>query len=309
MANTYNVCNKLQAIADAITQGGGGGGGTTVIANPTGTPTADLDTVQIGQVIYDIPGSGGGGGSAYREDIIFTGSSTDTSPITLTADINYYDLLQFVVTYTEHKVTETFEIPVDYFVNNYTYSTFSDIHNTDNISLTLAGNEWFRIARGQTDTQLQFMKGSNFYLKSVIGIKLPRGAGSDEAVDINYDNTISGLIATNVQDAIDENADSISTLNSNITKNVLDTYVDISGYDSTNNKYTIPDDGYLEIGANGQTSQWNANFNGGLVMYVNGGYNSAWNIQSMFVRKGMQVHISAKTGSGHARYFKLKSST
>lgn len=104
-------------------------------------------------------------------------------------------------------------------------------------------------------------------------------------------------------------ADDVNTLNSNMTKNVLDTYVDISGYASTNNKYTIPDDGYLEIGANGQTSQWNANFDGGLVMYVNGGYNSAWNIQSMFVRKGMQVYMSTKTGSGHARYFKLKSST
>ena len=105
-----------------------------------------------------------------------------------------------------------------------------------------------------------------------------------------------------------EKSDIVSEINSNLTKNVLDTYVDISGYASTNNKYTIPDDGYLEIGANGQTSQWNANFDGGLVMYVNGGYN-AWNIQSMFVRKGMQVYISSKTGSGHARYFKLKSAT
>ena len=136
------------------------------------------------------------------------------------------------------------------------------------------------------------------------------------AAGTSYDNSTSGLTATNVQAAIDEidtnvdaNTSAISTLNSNLTKNVLDTYVDISGYASTNNKYTIPDDGYLEIGANGQTSQWNANFDGGLVMYLNGGYNSAWNIQSMFVRKGMQVYISSKTGSGHARYFKLKSAT
>lgn len=33
-----------------------GGGGTDVEANPVGTPTADLDTIRIGQVIYDIPG-------------------------------------------------------------------------------------------------------------------------------------------------------------------------------------------------------------------------------------------------------------
>ena len=35
-------------------------GGTTVIANPVGTPTDDLETIQIGETIYDIPGGGGG---------------------------------------------------------------------------------------------------------------------------------------------------------------------------------------------------------------------------------------------------------
>lgn len=33
-----------------------GGGGTDVEANPVGTPTADLDTIRIGQVIYGLPG-------------------------------------------------------------------------------------------------------------------------------------------------------------------------------------------------------------------------------------------------------------
>lgn len=33
-----------------------GGGGTDVEANPSGTPTADLDTIRIGQVIYGLPG-------------------------------------------------------------------------------------------------------------------------------------------------------------------------------------------------------------------------------------------------------------
>ena len=43
----------------------GGGGGTTVVANPTGTPTDDLETVQIGNVIYDIPGGGGGNANIW----------------------------------------------------------------------------------------------------------------------------------------------------------------------------------------------------------------------------------------------------
>ena len=39
-----------------------GGGGTTVIANPSGTSSADLNKVSIEGVIYNIP-SGGGGAS------------------------------------------------------------------------------------------------------------------------------------------------------------------------------------------------------------------------------------------------------
>lgn len=44
----------LLELKEAIEQGGGGGG-TTVIANPTGEPTDDLNKVQIGSTIYDIP--------------------------------------------------------------------------------------------------------------------------------------------------------------------------------------------------------------------------------------------------------------
>lgn len=45
--------------------GGGGGGGTTVIANPIGEPTDDLETIQIGNTIYDIPGGGGGSANIW----------------------------------------------------------------------------------------------------------------------------------------------------------------------------------------------------------------------------------------------------
>ena len=43
----------LLELKEAIEQGGGGG--TTVVANPTGEPTDDLNKVQIGSTIYDIP--------------------------------------------------------------------------------------------------------------------------------------------------------------------------------------------------------------------------------------------------------------
>ena len=56
-------------ITDELAQGGGGG--TTVIANPTGTPTEELNSIQIGNDIYEIVG-GGGGGSASWKDITGT---------------------------------------------------------------------------------------------------------------------------------------------------------------------------------------------------------------------------------------------
>ena len=40
--------------------GGGGGGGTTVVANPSGTASADLTKLQVGNDIYGIPSGGAG---------------------------------------------------------------------------------------------------------------------------------------------------------------------------------------------------------------------------------------------------------
>lgn len=58
--------------------------------------------------------------------------------------------------------------------------------------------------------------------------------GSDSATDINYDNTSSGMSATNTQDAIDELNESLSnnitTVNNSVTtlKNSLGTQVTFS---------------------------------------------------------------------------------
>ena len=40
-------------------------GGTTVVANPTGTASAQLNKLQVGNTIYSIPSGGGGGGITY----------------------------------------------------------------------------------------------------------------------------------------------------------------------------------------------------------------------------------------------------
>ena len=119
------------------------------------------------------------------------------------------------------------------------------------------------------------------------------------------DTTISGA-------PIDDDAVSTSKtwssdkINSKITANVVNsTYIDISGYD-VNNKFECPCDGYVQIGANNNTSRYEAVIEGGIALYVNGGYNSTWNITATFVRKGMKVYATNKIGSGQMRFFKLE---
>lgn len=70
---------------------GNGGGGTTVIANPTGTPTDDLNSIQIGNDIYEIVG--GGGSAIGKKDILWEYSNS--YDITLEHPFTDYDFLVF----------------------------------------------------------------------------------------------------------------------------------------------------------------------------------------------------------------------
>lgn len=65
----------------------GGSGGTTVVANPSGTPTDDLNSIQIGNDIYRIVGSGGGGDAKalVMKTKTWTGNG-DTSSLVLNFD-------------------------------------------------------------------------------------------------------------------------------------------------------------------------------------------------------------------------------
>ena len=55
--------------------GGGGGGGTTVVANPSGTASADLTKLQVGNDIYGVPSGGGAG----RFIVVFVYDENDNS--------------------------------------------------------------------------------------------------------------------------------------------------------------------------------------------------------------------------------------
>ena len=75
----------------------GGGGGTTVVPNPVGEPTDELETVQIGNTIFSIPGSGGGAGKGYETTLIYdSGSNTAGAPtgqdVSLLDNLSKYDM-------------------------------------------------------------------------------------------------------------------------------------------------------------------------------------------------------------------------
>lgn len=80
-----------------VIEEGGGGGGTTVVPNPSGEATEELETIRIGNTIYDIPGSGGGGRSQTITDVLWSGSETTSawvSPIEIeNLNIDKYDIL------------------------------------------------------------------------------------------------------------------------------------------------------------------------------------------------------------------------
>ena len=227
MANTYDVTQKLQAIADAITQGGGGGGGTTVIANPSGTPTDTLSTIQIASTIYDI--AGGGGGTGYTETTLWSGSPT-TSPINLSDSVLNYDAIYVECMFNNEAIM----------CNTIDKQTFVDHLGTDYISFTSHANQYFGITPASTTTSFTFFSNAVNGCTIVIGIKYARGGGSDQAIDINYDNTQSGLTATNVQDAIDEITGSIDNTPESLTngsKSVSNTAVQLFPLSALTKKY------------------------------------------------------------------------
>lgn len=68
-----------------------GQGGTTVIANPSGTATDDLEKIQIGNDIYDIPSGGGGGNEqelTYAEYLALTDAQRLNGTNYFVTDIN-----------------------------------------------------------------------------------------------------------------------------------------------------------------------------------------------------------------------------
>ena len=112
----------------------------------------------------------------------------------------------------------------------------------------------------------------------------------------SFDNVGTGLNSTNTEGAIKE-------VNGRVKANSFGTSVNIISYNSVNNKYTFPSDGYLYVDASAHSG--NAIFAGvygsneSTVITIGGYVTSA----SLFVKKGMKCYIGTTIGSDLSAYF------
>ena len=110
-------------------------------------------------------------------------------------------------------------------------------------------------------------------------------------------NPIGGGIANELNN-------NLTSLNERINKNTLNSVVDISSYNSSNNQYTIPDDGYIQLNASYATPgvEVSCRINDYLSITIQS-ISASSTANVVFVRKGMKVYKS--TTNGTLYYFKL----
>lgn len=154
--------------------------GSEVVANPTGTATDTLQTIQIGEDIYEIVGGGGGGGGSFSETVLYTGT-TIVSTVELSSSFELYDALHFVTGFP---------------YNGRTYIVSTEFTKQDLVD-ALANEKWLKMGQstdsycyGKVSANNRFTEcyGTG-YLYSIKGIKYGGGSGG---VAYGYDAPTGG---------------------------------------------------------------------------------------------------------------------
>ena len=131
------------------------------------------------------------------------------------------------------------------------------------------------------------------------------GSSTMDAEDVDYDNTVSGLTATDVQAAIDEEAAAIDTINSNLSKDFTSPISDMVTI-TVGQTYQTLVDGYFSIGVNqgpaGAAYVIFKDKNGETIgsIYRAKAANSYAFSETVFIKKGVQINIhSSSTVDGY----------
>lgn len=195
----------------------GGGGGTTVIPNPVGEPTDELETVQIGNTIFSISGSSGGGSTAKRT-VLYSGTEIETGVIELSDDISNYDIIEVVLgfTGTADKAKGSCYISAEWLLNNCSY-TQNPTNATVHWLPSLFDNTFTRIIMGNTNNKLQAFDRVGQVVTEVAGIKFGSGGGKGSG---------DGYSSTKIWDYVDDNNGTIPYGTYSVTLND-----DINNYD------------------------------------------------------------------------------
>lgn len=186
-------------------------GGTVVIANPSGTPTDELNSIQIGNDIYEIAGGGSGGGGKYTVTTLNTDTITAAGEVTLADSITKFDDILVIVKSNNNGASIPYTINVDYLINNCPYSTnINDRH----ILFSMYGTEYIRMMAGTDTNKLYFHQFSTESVVGIYGIKYGSGgsgggsAYSEEVLwDYATDNSGTipyGLITITLPKSIDQ---------------------------------------------------------------------------------------------------------
>lgn len=174
---------------------GSGGGGTTVVANPSGEATADLETIQIGETIYDIPGSGGGSGKGYTTTCIWDYVEDNSgvipyNPCTLTLNQDINNFESLVI----ELVSVAGDISsVDWnstVLHQVDVNALNNLYNNNYLTYTSFGERASRFYIKDTTFQKTVNNLSNVNgIVRVYGIKYRGESGGSFIDDIIYENT------------------------------------------------------------------------------------------------------------------------
>ena len=225
------TADDVQEAIDELAQGGGGGG-TTVIANPSGEATDSLDKLQVENTIYQIPV--GGKPINYSTDEKYTGQKwvdgkkiyqktlaikrTDLQDSTMTSS-NVAGFIYFSENYPMIWIDESASV---LFHPSTTDGVVAQPVNYDGGS-TLTRLNIARIPSRNSGRQYIYFQTTYYpgifynsdawtlyitirYTKTT-DTPTPPGGLYIDADEVTFDNTESGLTATDVQAAVDELAD------------------------------------------------------------------------------------------------------